>query len=101
MSSNQNDSANKTAPSEAAASGTMRIDPALTTTLAAASLAAYTDFEDPTYKPQLSGYTFVGRFYGWDDWFWEYGRVEKYGLIFKSQTVANRFVVAFRGTDSD
>jgi len=101
MNSNQNDSANNTAPSEAAASGTMRIDPALTTTLAAASLAAYTDFEDPTYKPQLSGYTFVGRLYGWDDWFWEYGRVEKYGLIFKSQTVANRFVVAFRGTDSD
>lgn len=101
MSSNQNDSANNAPPSEAAASGAMRIDPALTTTLAAASLAAYTDFEDHTYKPQLSGYTFVGRFNGWDDWFREYGREDRYGLIFKSQTVANRFVVAFRGTDSD
>jgi triacylglycerol lipase len=101
MSLDQNDSANNAAPSDTAASGTMRIDPAWTTTLANASLAAYTDFEDHTYKPQLSGYTFVGRFKGWDDWFWEYGREERYGLIFKSQTVANRYVVAFRGTDSD
>lgn len=101
MSLDPNDSTNNAAPSDTAASGTMQIDPALTTTLAAASLAAYTDFEDHTYKPQLSGYTFFDRFTGWDDWLWGYGRVERFGLIFKSQTVPSRFVVAFRGTDSD
>lgn len=102
MSSNPNDSANNAAPGETAASGTMHIDPAWTMTLAAASLAAYNDFDYPDkYKPELDGYTFFGRFTGWDDWLWGYGREERYGLIFKSQTVANRFVVAFRGTDSD
>lgn len=44
MSSSPNDAANNAAPSETAASGTMRIDPALTTALADASLAAYTDW---------------------------------------------------------
>ena len=101
MSSDPNDSANNAAPSETAGSDTTRIDPAWTTTLANASLAAYTDFEDHTYQPQLSGYTFIDRFTGWDGWLFGYGRVERFGLIFKSQTVATRFVVAFRGTDSD
>ncbi len=101
MNSNPNDSINNAAPDETAVSGSMRLDPALTMTLADASLAAYMDFDTPNYKPQLNGYTFFGRFTGWDDWFWTDGRVERFGLIFKSQTVANRFIVAFRGTDSD
>lgn len=101
MNSNPNDSVENAVPDETALSGSMRLDPALTMTLAGASLEAYTDFEKPNYQPQLNGYTFIGRFTGWDDWFWSYGRVEKFGLIFKSQTAANRFIVAFRGTDSD
>ncbi len=100
MSSDSNDSANNAAPSETAA-GTLRLDPVLTTALAEASLAAYTDFENPNTFKNPTGYTFLARFYGWDDWFWEYGRVESFGLIFKSQTIANRYIVAFRGTDSD
>ena len=96
MSSSPNDAARK-----AADASSMRIDPALTTTLAAASLAAYIDYEHPNKFTTPAGYTFFGRFFGWDDWFWEFGRVEPFGLIFKSQTVATRFIVAFRGTDSD
>jgi hypothetical protein len=74
----------------------------LTTTLAAASVAAYNDFDNPdNYQPQLNGYTFLDRFTGWDDWFWDIGVEERFGLIFQSQTVPGCFVVAFRGTDSD
>jgi triacylglycerol lipase len=102
MSSDPNDPGNSAARGEPAASATMRIDPALTTTLANASLAAYNDFAYPsTYKPQLSGYTFIDRFTGWDDWFWNIGVEERFGLIFQSQTNPGQFVVAFRGTDSD
>lgn len=102
MSSDPNDSADNAAPGEAAASGVSWIDPALTTTLAAASLAAYSDFDQAgKYQPQLNGYTFFGRFTGWDGWLLGSGREERFGLIFRSQTVAGRFVVAFRGTDSD
>lgn len=101
MSSNKNDSAKNAAPYETTGFGAMQLDAALTLTLAQASLEAYTDFEKNNYTPKLTGYTFLGRFTGWDDWFWSFGREEKFGLIFKSQTVANRFIVAFRGTDSD
>jgi hypothetical protein len=44
----------------------------LTTTLADASLAAYIDYERHTFKTP-NGYTFFGRFTGWDDWLWNYG----------------------------
>jgi hypothetical protein len=85
-----------------APSVTTQIDPALTTTLAAASLLAYNDFDNSgKYTPQLPGYTFLNRFTGWDDYLWDYGREELFGLIFQSQTNAGCFVVAFRGTDSD
>lgn len=100
MSSDPNDSANYAAPGETAASGTTRIDPVLTTTLADASLAAYSDFERIPFKTP-DGYIFFGRFTGWDDWLWSDGRVERFGLIFRSRTIANRYIVAFRGTDSD
>jgi triacylglycerol lipase len=100
MSSDPNDSTNNAAPPETADSGTTRIDPALTWTLAQASLAAYSDFERiPWTVPD--GYTFFARFTGWDDWFLDFGRQERFGLIFRSKTVATRFIVAFRGTDSD
>lgn len=100
MSSNENDSANNSAQSETASSGNMRIDPTLTWALEQASLAAYDDFEGNLYHLP-PGYNAVNYFTGWDDWFWDYGREERFGLIFKSKTVAGRFIVAFRGTDSD
>lgn len=100
MSPSPNDLTDSAAPTETAASGVIRIDPALTMTLAAASLAAYSDYDSNTFQTP-NGYTFLGRFTGWDDWFWSYGREERFGLIFRSQAVPTRFIVAFRGTDSD
>jgi hypothetical protein len=80
----------------------MRIDPVLTCTLAQASLAAYNDYEGKSYTPPPN-YRFFARFTGWDDWIGEFGEEENFGLIFKycgPQQIANRFIVAFRGTDS-
>ncbi len=94
-------SAKKTASVKKSVSAAMRLDAALTLTLAQASLEAYNDFLYRNYTPNLTGYTFIGRFTGWDSFFSISGSEEKFGLIFKSQTVANRFIVAFRGTASD
>jgi triacylglycerol lipase len=102
MSSNANDPANQAAPNKTASAGTIQIDPGLTATLAAASVAAYNDFQNnDNCEPLLNGYTFFGRFSGWDDWFSDIGVEERFGLIFQSQTDTGCFVVAFRGTDSD
>lgn len=102
MSSNQIHSANNAAPTETATSGAMRIDPLLTSALAQASLAAYNDYEGKPFTPPPD-YRFFARFTGWDDWIGEFGEEERFGLIFKydgPQQIANRFIVAFRGTDS-
>lgn len=79
-----------------------RIDPALTTTLVLASIAAYNDYENKPFSPPPN-YRFYARFTGWDDVIGGYGSEERYGLIFQyagTQQIANRFIVAFRGTDS-
>lgn len=79
-----------------------KIDPQLTLTLATASVAAYNDYQKQPFVTPLN-YECVGRFYGWDDFIFSWGSVERYGLIFKyigPEQIANRYIVAFRGTDS-
>jgi hypothetical protein len=102
MSSNQIDSANNVTPTETPSSDVMQIDPRLTLALAQASLAAYNDYEGKPYMPPPD-YRFFARFTGWDDYIGPYGSEERFGLIFQycgPQQIANRFIVAFRGTDS-
>lgn len=102
MSSDQTHSANNATPTETVASGATQIDPPLTWTLAQASLAAYNDYEGKSYTSPPN-YRFFARFTGWDEWIGELGEEERFGLIFKycgPQQIANRFIVAFRGTDS-
>ncbi len=102
MSSNQIHSANNATRTETATSGAMRLDPVLTSALAQASVAAYSDYEGKPYSPPPN-YKFFARFTGWDGWVGEYGAEESFGLIFKycgPQQIANRFIVAFRGTDT-
>lgn len=102
MSTNENDPNNYFTPDETANAGAMQIDPAMTWTLAQASLAAYNDFEGIPFTPPHD-YRFFARFTGWDDWFGGYGTEELFGLIFQycgPQQIASRYIVAFRGTDS-
>lgn len=83
-------------------SGVTRLNPELTLALAQASLAAYNDYEGKAFQPPPN-YRFYARFTGWDDWVGSYGEEERFGLIFSycgPQQIANRFIVAFRGTDS-
>lgn len=94
MSSNQTDSTNDATPT----SDTVWVDPKLTVTMAQASLAAYNDYEGKSFLPPAN-YRFLARFTGWDDYLGSYGSEERYGLIFQAG-VSNRFIVAFRGTDS-
>lgn len=105
MSSDPTTSDNDATPTETAGADITRIDPALTTTLAQASLAAYYDYEQNPRLPPVPppNYEIVARFQGWDDWIGSEGEVERYGLIFRycgTQQIASRFIVAFRGTDS-
>lgn len=79
-----------------------QVNPSLTLTLAQASLAAYNDYQNQPFVPPPN-YKFYRRFTGWDDWLFDFGQEERFGLIFKyngPQMIANRFIVAFRGTDS-
>ncbi len=102
MSSNHSDLPNNATSDEAVTSNAIRLDPELTLVLAQASLATYDDYNGVKYTPPPN-YTCVGRFTGWDDWFWWIGQEEPFGLIFKycgPQQIANRFIVAFRGTAS-
>jgi hypothetical protein len=100
MSTNLNDAADNAAPPQTTGPVQTWIDPGMTTALAEASLAAYNDFENLPFTAP-AGFRTYGRFTGWDDWFWTLGRVEKFGLIFQSLVLPTRFIVAFRGTDSD
>lgn len=78
------------------------VDPNLTLILAQASLAAYNDFQNQPFVSPVN-YKCIGRFTGWDDVISSIGCEERFGLIFKyvgPQMIANRFIVAFRGTDS-
>jgi triacylglycerol lipase len=96
---NENQLSTETVDTDASSA---RVDPNLTLALAQASLAAYYDFvNEPFVSPP--NYRCVGRFTGWDDWIGSWGSEERFGLIFKyvgPQMIANRFIVAFRGTDS-
>jgi hypothetical protein len=75
------------------------IDPTLTLDSAAASLAAYADFENkPVIAP--TGYMPVARFTGWDEVFHITGEEERFGLIFRSLTDPTQYMIAFRGTAS-
>jgi len=87
---------------ETSASGAVWLDPVLTLALAQASLAAYYDYENKPYKWPVN-YRLIGRFTGWDDYIWSWGVEERFGLIFQytgSPPAPNRYIVAFRGTDS-
>ena len=88
------------APSaEAVDAGAVYVDPAQTLALAQASVAAYNDFEGLPITPPTD-YQLYSRFTGWDPFS---GAEESFGLIFRYNgpaTVVNRFIVAFRGTDS-
>ncbi|HEU4390576.1 MAG TPA: lipase family protein [Blastocatellia bacterium] len=80
----------------------VQLDPALTLALAIASLDAYWDYECKPYACPPN-YKFLARFTGWDEYAGDLGAEERYGLIFKycgPQQIANRFIVAFRGTDT-
>lgn len=99
MNSNPSNSTTNATPTEDAA----QLDPGLTWTLAQASLAAYNDFEGKPFTPPPN-YRFFARFTGWDEYIGPFGSEERFGLIFQycgPQQIANRFIVAFRGTDSD
>lgn len=78
------------------------IDPSTTWTLALASLAAYSAYEEIPWTPPPN-YRCIGSFGGWDGIGFDYGYEEDFGLVFKyngPQMIANRYLVAFRGTDS-
>lgn len=101
MSSTQLHSATSNIETTAAVDA-LPIDPMLTLTLAQASIAAYNDYEKKSFSPPPN-YKFLARFTGWDDWIGGHGEEENFGLIFQycgPQQNANRFIVAFRGTDS-
>lgn len=77
------------------------IDPELTLALTQASLAAYDDYEEKPFKSP-TGYQFVARWTGWNEIFDGFGREERFGLLFVSNSANPRtFIFAFRGTDSD
>jgi hypothetical protein len=66
--------------------------------LGQAVLAAYKAFGGSTYTPP-SGWTYVTSLTGWDDIFWDLGRVELFALVFTNGS--GQYLVAIRGTDSD
>jgi hypothetical protein len=79
--------------------GSVQLNPAVTLALAQASVAAYNDFAGLPYTPPTD-YKYFARFTGWDPYS---GEPERFGLIFRYNgpaTVENRYIVAFRGTDS-
>ena len=86
-------------PSTVSASGSVRLNAAVTLALAQASVAAYNDFAGLPYTPPTD-YKYFARFRGWDPYS---GEAERFGLIFGYNgpaTVEDSYIVAFRGTDS-
>jgi hypothetical protein len=93
---------NLTAPAPPPAEAAVTLDPSLTLALAQASLAAYADYQGQSFVSPPN-YRCIGRFTGWDGWLGPFDKEEKFGLVFQyigPQQIANRFIVAFRGTDS-
>lgn len=91
------------------ASGNSYIDPDLTTLLANAAAAAYTDYansSNPDYIPPAlqdgkTTFNFIQRFTGFDDVIWGDGDEERYGLIYQSAAQNGTYLIAFRGTSSE
>lgn len=83
----------------ASAASQVHLNPTLTKDSAVGALAAYADFDrKPVVLPK--GYTFKGRFTGWDGVFHEIGEEERFGLVLQSSAEPSTYMVAFRGTDS-
>jgi triacylglycerol lipase len=80
----------------------VRLDPDLTVASLAAANAAYSYFGNPTQPlPPVAGFKAVAGFTGWDDVIFQFGSVERFGLIYVSTSDPKSVLVAFRGTDSD
>jgi hypothetical protein len=78
------------------------VDPQLTLALAQASVAAYADYERQPVVPPTN-YKMVARWTGWDDILFDFGYVERFGVLFQCMIPGQTqtFIFAFRGTDSD
>ena len=78
------------------------VDPQLTLALAQASVAAYADYERKPVVPPPN-YRMVARWTGWDDILFDFGYVERFGVLFQCTIPGQTqtFIFAFRGTDSD
>ena len=87
----------------------VHVDPAATLASAAASIAAYSDFQREKFE-NPEGFEFVDRFTGCVKLLMETGQEEssglyaypeeRFGLIFRSTVEPGTYLVAFRGTDS-
>lgn len=79
------------------------INPSRTEIAAQASLAAYDDFDGKKVNPPMGFDKNFYSFRGWAGWNGIDSKAEKFGLIFKYTDTSggNRFLIAFRGTDSD
>ena len=88
--------------------GRVFLDPTLTTLVGAASLEAYTDYENrnlPHYTPPnlnygTRPYKYLKRFTGFDDVLWGTGQEERFGLIYQWSARSDYYLIAFRGTSS-
>ena len=66
-----------------------------------ASIQAYRAFDhDPRPAEAPLGYEIVDTFSGVDSVFGDHRTVEVYGIVFRSISSPDRYVFAFRGTDS-
>jgi triacylglycerol lipase len=90
------------------AEGNVHLDPTFTTLVGAASLEAYTDYENssnPSYTPPdlnygTRPYVFLERFTGFDNVAWGSGAEERFGLIYQWSARPDYYLIAFRGTSS-
>ncbi|MGA8261218.1 MAG: lipase family protein [Arenicellales bacterium] len=88
--------------------GRAHLEPSLTDLVGAASLEAYTDYENssnPSYTPPNLNYgsrpyVFRKRFTGFDDVDWGSGIEERFGLIYQWSARPDYYLIAFRGTSS-
>jgi triacylglycerol lipase len=78
------------------------IDPQLTLALAQACVAAYADYDRKPVVPPPN-YRMVARWTGWDEVAFDFGYVERFGVLFQCTIPGQTktFIFAFRGTDSD
>ena len=86
-------------PSGSRSVSTPVLDAALTLALAAASEAAYDDFDGKPLQLPV-GWSFVARWTGWDPEPAGGGAEERYGLLLRNDADPGNWIVAFRGTAS-